>query len=84
MRSKRILLTLVAVLVVAQTNAYAYTDPGSGMLIWQILAGAAIGLMFYIRRIMVWARGLMASRKTASHAGAPASGADNESSPVEG
>ena len=32
----------------------AYTDPGVGTLIWQILAAAGIGFMFYFRRFFTW------------------------------
>lgn len=33
-----------------------YADPGSGALLWQILAGSAVGLLFYIRRIVTWVK----------------------------
>ncbi len=36
------------------SGAYAYTDPGTGALLWQILAGAAVGGMFYVRRFFAW------------------------------
>jgi len=36
----RVLLICVGVLLVAQTRAYAYADPGSGTLIWQMLLAA--------------------------------------------
>ena len=50
----RLMLICVGVLLVAQVHAQAYTDPGSGALIWQILLAAAFGLMFYVRRIIGW------------------------------
>jgi hypothetical protein len=28
-----------------------YTDPGSGILLWQMLGAAAVGGMFYVRKI---------------------------------
>lgn len=31
-----------------------YTDPGTGMLIWQLLAAGGIGLVFYSKKI--WKR----------------------------
>ena len=31
-----------------------YTDPGTGTLIWQLLAAAGVGSMFYFRRIFTW------------------------------
>lgn len=35
-----------------------YTDPGSGLLIWQVLAASALGLLFYARNAFrkFWAR----------------------------
>jgi hypothetical protein len=36
--------------------AFGYTDPGSGALLWQILAAGFIGLGFYFRRLLGWAR----------------------------
>jgi hypothetical protein len=54
----RMLLIFVAILIVAETRVYAYTDPGSGALIWQILVAACFGVMFYVRRIMNWFRRL--------------------------
>ena len=32
----------------------AYTDPGSGALIWQALVAGFVGLLFYVRRITTW------------------------------
>ena len=60
---KRLLLTLLSVVIGAQTTVYAYTDPGSGVLLWQILLAAFIGVMFYVRRIIAWARHLVNGRK---------------------
>lgn len=37
--------------------AVAYTDPGTGALIWQMAAAAFIGAAFYFRRFMTWLRG---------------------------
>jgi len=31
--------------------AHAYADPGSGLLLWQLLGSFLIGLSFYFRRI---------------------------------
>ncbi len=48
-------LTLVFLLTIAgERPAAAYADPGSGALLWQILMGAAVGCMFYFRRIFSW------------------------------
>lgn len=36
--------------------AYGYTDPGSGLMLIQILGAMLVGLMFYARKIMtcIW------------------------------
>jgi hypothetical protein len=39
-----------------EREAHAYTDPGSGMLIWQMLLAAFAGAMFYFRRFTTWFR----------------------------
>lgn len=58
----RILLICVGVLIVAQAPVYAYTDPGSGTLILQMLLAACFGAMFYLRRMIRWVRHLRQGR----------------------
>ena len=58
----RVMLIFVGVLVVAQTPVHAYTDPGSGTLIWQMLLAASFGILFYLRRMMRWFRGWRTGR----------------------
>jgi hypothetical protein len=48
----RIFLICVGMLIAAQTAVYAYTDPGSGTLIWQVLFAASFGVMFYLPRML--------------------------------
>jgi len=48
----RLLLALIALLVATEQQARAYTDPGSGALIWQTLAAGAVGLLFQFRRFL--------------------------------
>ena len=31
-----------------------YTDPGTGALVWQILAAGMIGALFYVRKVKDW------------------------------
>lgn len=64
----RFLLIIVGVLIAAQTQVYAYTDPGSGTLIWQMLLAASFGVMFYLRRIITWFRSLKSDNKKATGA----------------
>ncbi|MBI4464873.1 MAG: hypothetical protein HY647_09240 [Acidobacteria bacterium] len=37
-------------MAVFSSPAQAYTDPGSGALLWQALVAGAFGLLFYARR----------------------------------
>lgn len=34
----------------------AYTDPGSGAMLWQVLSAAFVGGLFYFRRAVSWLR----------------------------
>ncbi len=44
---------LVGVLVLlTEPRAYAYTDPGSGALLWQALVAAFVGAAFYFRKFL--------------------------------
>jgi hypothetical protein len=45
-------LLIVTALIAAEQPARAYTDPGTGALIWQIVAASFIGVMFYLRKFM--------------------------------
>jgi hypothetical protein len=41
-------------LFATERQAQAYTDPGTGALIWQALVAGFVGFLFYARRITVW------------------------------
>jgi hypothetical protein len=46
---------LAAVMVlITEGEAYGYTDPGSGALIWQMLLAASFGAVFYVRKLLAW------------------------------
>jgi hypothetical protein len=49
-------VSLIAILLLFGTErqAMAYTDPGTGALIWQALVAGFVGLLFYTRRITTW------------------------------
>lgn len=32
----------------------AYVDPGSGLLLWQSLVAACVGLLFYLKKTRHW------------------------------
>jgi hypothetical protein len=39
-----------------------YADPGSGALLWQILAAGFVGALFYARRAWKWLGGKLKKR----------------------
>jgi hypothetical protein len=41
-------------LFATERQAMAYTDPGTGALIWQALVAGFVGLLFYVRRFTTW------------------------------
>ena len=49
-----ILLLLLLVSFATEQEARAYTDPGTGAMIWQMMAAAAVGVIFYFRRFLGW------------------------------
>lgn len=49
------LMLLLAILMFGtERPALAYTDPGSGALIWQMLVALFAGGLFYFRRFTFW------------------------------
>jgi hypothetical protein len=51
-----IMIFVYASLIVIGTcsNALAYTDPGSGLLIWQMLCAALVGVIFQYNKIITF------------------------------
>lgn len=47
-------LLATLLLLLAAQPLQAYTDPGSGALLWQLIAGALVGGLFYINRLKSW------------------------------
>lgn len=47
------LILLLCLFVGLEKDAQAYTDPGTGVVIWQIVVAAFVGGMFYFRRILM-------------------------------
>jgi hypothetical protein len=39
---------------VISSQLHAYTDPGSGALIWQLLMASFVGILFYVKSIYAW------------------------------
>lgn len=52
--SLRGFLIALLLLFATERQAMAYTDPGTGALIWQGLVAGFVGVMFYARRITTW------------------------------
>ena len=46
-----------------EREARAYTDPGSGALLWQMLAAGLFGLVFYLRKLKHWLLGKKPEKK---------------------
>ena len=58
------ILTLLAWTMAIPRPAHAYVDPGSGAMIWQVLAAAGIGSLFYVRKVFIWVRDHLGFRST--------------------
>ena len=41
----------------------AYADPGTGMLVWQVLAAFFLGASFYFKNIFRWIKNLFSKNK---------------------
>lgn len=67
----------LALLLATPSYAHAYIDPGSLMLLWQMLVAALVGLLFYGRRIFSY---LQQGVRRLFRSGPPA----DESDPGEG
>ena len=50
----KVFLTWIAILLLTTSEAYAYVDPGSGALVWQLVLAAFFGAIFFIRRVKLW------------------------------
>ncbi len=51
-RAAPLLLAAVVLLAGLAAPAYGYTDPGSGLMLWQILGAAVMGTIFSARRLL--------------------------------
>ncbi len=47
---------LLLLMAATEREARAYTDPGTGALIWQVLAAGFVGFLFYFRKLVGWVR----------------------------
>jgi hypothetical protein len=55
-------VTVFVLLAAAVQPLYGYTDPGSGLLLWQLMGAALVGSLFYLKRLFGWLR--LGRRKT--------------------
>ncbi len=53
-KNVRLLCVLVLLLFATENEARAYTDPGSGFLIWQFMVATFFGVLYYSRRVLAW------------------------------
>lgn len=51
-RPEYLSLGLLLLLLATPQRASAYVDPGSGAMIWQVLAAGFLGVLFYLRKSM--------------------------------
>jgi len=51
------LLTALGLIVCFEREARAYTDPGTGALLWQALVAGLVGVLFYFRKFTSWFKG---------------------------
>ena len=58
------ILTLLALIMAMPRPAHAYVNPGNGAMIWQVLAAAGIGSLFYVRKVFIWVREHLGFRST--------------------
>lgn len=47
----------ILILIAFSTHLHAYTDPGSGSLIWQLILAALVGGLFYFKIAFRWLSG---------------------------
>jgi hypothetical protein len=46
------LLPALVLMALSAKEASAYTDPGSGALLWQMLVAGFVGCVFYLRKLL--------------------------------
>ena len=67
MKFSNIFIWVLVFLIATQARVLAYTDPGTGSMILQMLLAASFGVLFYLRRIISWMRGFKARRSAPSN-----------------
>jgi len=59
-----LILGCTALVLVFVGEAHAYGDPGTGVLLWQMLLAAFFGASFFFRRFLTWLRLTFKGKKT--------------------
>lgn len=52
--SSQTVIGTLALLLALTCPAYGYTDPGTGLLMWQVIGAALVGSLFYLKRFLGW------------------------------
>jgi hypothetical protein len=48
--------SILPLVVISVRPAWAYVDPGSGQLVWQLLQAAMVGSLFFVGKAFTWVR----------------------------
>ncbi|MCC6589396.1 MAG: hypothetical protein IT168_22040 [Bryobacterales bacterium] len=48
------MMVFLFLLAAIEAPVFAYGDPGTGLLLWQLAGAALLGVMFRLRRITGW------------------------------
>ena len=62
----RLLAVTVVALIFVERPLQAYADPGSGLLMWQVLAAVVIGAGYQVRRLVFKLRSFASNSKPKS------------------
>ena len=52
----KLVLAAALILLLAPEQLPAYTDPGSGALLWQMIVAGFVGSLYYLRKFAAWLR----------------------------
>jgi len=55
-RGVKLAILLFLLSFATEAPAHAYTDPGSGALIWQMIAASLLAVPFYFRKVVLWVK----------------------------
>jgi len=72
------LVPLLLLMFATEQKSQAYTDPGTGLMIWQTLVAAAVGVAFYSRKILNWFRPKKDKDKVSMASGKPPAGSSTD------